>query len=291
MPEHPVFISGIGIVSGVGWNTTEHLDFAGPVTVDIAPDLDEAAQRLNARRMVKYMSSGALLMALAANEALAQVEISGYDPERIGLYAATGLAAGNIEESMAALHASADENGKLDLSRFNREGLAVINPLMSFKVLANMPGCIVSIMHKIKGPNLLFNPFEDQGMNAVFEAHRAIRYGEAEGALLLAGDFPSHPANLTYLRENKLLAPGEVVNSAGVALFLTARPGLALLKNCDVSYTGDGFGDPLAAQFGRTIAAAPLLQLALMARGTDLPGRISAFGQTLTMEVQPCHTA
>ncbi len=290
MPEYPVYISGIGMVSGVGWNVTEHLGFAGPVTVDIAPDLEEAAQRLNARRMVKYMSSGALLMALAANEALAQANISSYDPNRVGLYAATGLAAGNIEESMAALHASADENGKLDLSRFNREGLAVINPLMSFKVLANMPGCIVSIMHKIKGPNLLFNPFEDQGMNAVFEAYRAIRYGEAEGALLLAGDFSSHPANLAYLRENNLLAPGEVVNSAGVALFLSSKSGQTLFKNCDVSYTGEAFVDPLAVRFGRTIAAAPLLQLALMARGVDLPGRISAFGQTLTMEVEPCRT-
>jgi len=50
--------------------------------------------------MLKYMSDAAVLGCLAAREALEDADAkSRFSPERIGLYAGTGLASANINES------------------------------------------------------------------------------------------------------------------------------------------------------------------------------------------------
>ena len=161
-----VYVGAAGLVSAAGNNAEEHLRFNGFSGNNIPLDYQMLSKRLSsARKMVKFMSASAMLMELAAAEALQNVVLSSFDPRSIGLYAATGLAGGNLNESMDALKASCDENG-ISIERFNSNGLKAINPLMSFQVLANIPGCIVSVIHNIKGDNLLFNPFEDQGANA-----------------------------------------------------------------------------------------------------------------------------
>jgi 3-oxoacyl-(acyl-carrier-protein) synthase len=120
-------------------------------TVGALPAFD-AGERLGGRRMLKYMSEAAVLGCIAAREALRQANAARrFAPDRIGLYAGTGLAAAKVADIQATLERSLDETGRFSCRRFGEDGLAATNPLLSFKILANMPACLVSIMEGIRG--------------------------------------------------------------------------------------------------------------------------------------------
>jgi len=75
-----VFIGSAGLVSAAGNNVEEHLHFNG-FSGDNIPLLDYAmlSKRLSsARKAVKFMSCSAILMELAATEALQNVVLSNY---------------------------------------------------------------------------------------------------------------------------------------------------------------------------------------------------------------------
>jgi 3-oxoacyl-(acyl-carrier-protein) synthase len=280
-----VYIGAVGLVSAAGNNVEEHLRFNGFSDNNI-PLLDYStlSKRLSsARKMVKFMSTSAILMELAATEAMQNVAFLKFDLQRIGLYAATGLAGGNLNESMNALKASCDQNG-ISIERFNSNGLKAINPLMSFHVLANIPGCIVSVIHNIKGDNLLFSPFEDQGANALFEGFYAVANLLMDAALVLSGDDPAHPANLAYLKHNKIFSDSDIPNPAGAAVFFTSSPenALARVESMSMEYCdSEEFFDPLCEIFGRTVTSSALMQFILSASAIDCPNTLVANGQRL----------
>ena len=282
-----VYVSSVGLISSAGNNVQEHLQFDGFYYGVPSLDYKMLSKRLSsARKMVKFMSASAILMELAATEALQDVALSDFDPQRIGLYATTGLAGGSLNESMNALKACCDQDG-ISIERFNSDGLKALNPLMSFQVLANIPGCIVSVVHNIKGDNLLFNPFEDQGANALFEGFYAVASGRMDGAIVLSGDDPAHPANLAYLRYNKIFSDSDIPNPTGGAVFLTSSPqnALAEVKSMNLEYGNAEFFDPLCEKFGRTVASSALMQFILTAQKLKYPKRLSANGQTLQWEL------
>lgn len=283
-----VYIAGIGLVSAAGSNVDEHLNFGGFSGHSVSSlDYEALSKRMPAaRKMIKFMSAGAMLMELATTEALRNIALSDFNPEHIGLYAATGLAGGNLTESMNALKACHDSNG-ISIERFNRDGLKALNPLMSFQILANIPGCIVSVIHNIKGDNLLFNPFEDQGANALFEGFHAVASGRMDAALVLSGDDPAHPANLAYLQHNKIFSASDIPNPTGAAIFLSSLPENALVRvgSMSMEYNSTEFYDPLREKFGRTVASSALMQFILTINGMDYPCKLSANGQMLQWRI------
>jgi hypothetical protein len=52
--------------------------------------------------------------------------------------------------------------GRFDPTRFGQAGLRAVSPILSFKILSNMPLCFVSICENIQGPNGIFTPWEGQ---------------------------------------------------------------------------------------------------------------------------------
>ena len=197
-----IVITGIGMVTALGSNTAETVnawkegmplntrtlpelggtDFAA-AKIAVLPDFDPV-ERLSKRRMAKFMSAPALLGCVAAREAMIDAGIADnacFSPERIGLFAATGMAAADIDESIELLRSSLDTVGNFSIRQFGDRGLHAINPLLSFKILANMPGCLVSIMENIRGPNYIFTPWEDQTGAAVIEAMKALECGIIDG--------------------------------------------------------------------------------------------------------------
>lgn len=308
-------ITGIGMITSIGstvaetvnaWNhkaamklrTIPELhgtDFAVARIAEL-PDCDLVG-RLSKRRMAKFMSAPALLGCVAAREALENAGVSDnarFPAERIGLFAATGMAAADIDESIAMLQASLDDHGDFSIRRFGEKGLHAINPLLSFKILANMPGCLVSITESIKGPSYIFTPWEDQAGAAVIEAIEALNNNEVDCAVVVAADIPSHPANLVYLLREKLINPHEIA-APGAACLVLEREDTAIsagltyhkingakLFSCDHDIC-----DPLSSRLGRTIAAAPLILLGLAACGVDISVQLAGCGgQTFTAEVE-----
>lgn len=86
-----------------------------------------------------------------------------YPPADIALFGATGLAGLPVREVAPLLRASAGANGEFDLTRFGQAGLKAVSPILSFKILSNMPFCFVSINENIQGPNGIYTPWEGEG--------------------------------------------------------------------------------------------------------------------------------
>ncbi|MDR0441663.1 MAG: hypothetical protein LBI59_11910 [Candidatus Accumulibacter sp.] len=240
---------------------------------------------LTDRRMRKFMSRHAELAAAVARQALEEADplARGIAPERIGLYAGAGLAAMEMDGSVEFLRKSLDEDGAFSQGAFTGAGLRAIHPLWSFHTLANMPACIVSVLENIRGDNGIYTPWEDQTAFALIEAAFALDRREIDCAVVVASDTPSHPASLVELARADLLPPSEVAASGAACLVLErARTSPASsspprLANLNLTLTDAPPRDPLAPLIGRTVAAAPLLLVALAA-ARQLPCRLSGCG-------------
>lgn len=281
-----VAVTGIGLLTPLGVTAAENLaawragqvapraplpELAGtPLAAAPAalPPAFDAAAMVGNRRMLKYMSPAAVLGCAAAHAALADAGSAGrHAPERTGLYAGSGLAAANLEEVATTVAHSVDEGGRLSLARFGRDGLAATNPLLSFRILPNMPPCLISIIEGLKGPNLILTPWAVQTAAALREAWQAVASGEVDCAVAGAADTPAHPATFVYLRQSGRLRDGEVPASAAAYLVFerataAGRRPYALLRDLRLLPEA-GSSDPLATRIGRCFAAAPAVTLAL----------------------------
>jgi len=256
------------------------------------PIIGDVRSRLGGGRMLKFMSEAGVYGLVAAREAL---ETSGakdrHTAERIGLFAATGLATVNIEEVRATVENSIDEDGAFSCELFGRRGISATNPLLSFRILANMSACIISIAEGIKGPNYIFTPWEGQSGAAIFEACQAVSSGAVDCAVVGASDNPSHPASYLYLKRRGLIDDAEFPSS-GASYLVLERAGpdvmpLAMLHELSLSFAGGAVRDPLSDRLGKMYAAAPPVMLGLMAAGVDIEGVMCGVdGQTLTVGME-----
>ena len=238
-------------------------------------------ERLGDRRMMKFMSDAALIGCVAAREAMEDADAAKrFAPERTGLFSGTGLAAARVREVIPMVENSIGDTGRFSYRLLGERGLAAANPLLSFKVLANMPPCLISVIEQIKGPNFIFAPWEGQTAAALLEAWKAVRSGEVECALAGAADYAGHPATVVYLKQSELISDGEYA-APGAAYLLLERRETAERGECKVygeitvieieSINGCTV-DPLAKRMGRTFAAAPaiLTALAFMTSQSDI---------------------
>jgi len=247
------------------------------------PDFDPA-KRLGSRRMLKYMSRSAMLGCVSAHEAVEDADVRHrYAPERVGLFAGVGLAAAMLDDILPMLNQSIDEDGKFSCRLLGQRGLAVSNPLLSFKILANMPPCLISIIEGAKGPNYIFTPWEGQTAAALLEAWQAVDSGEVDCALVGAAEDAGHPATLVYLRQARLLSECELAGAGAAYVIMeraerAARDGVhmyARILSMSMRYRrSPGFDDPLAERMGRCFAAAPAMLTALACRVPGLDVRI-----------------
>lgn len=287
-----VVITGIGIVSPLGTTAeTSHsgfiasekptlkqiAEFEGTSLEDmrVAPAKEfNARERLGSRKMLKFMSEASVLGNVAAREALTDADVKQrFSPENIGLYAATGLAAADIREVKPVIEASINDDGEFDTRLFGERGLPKTNPLLSFKILANMPPCLVSIQEKIKGPNYIFTPWEGEAGAAILEGYHAVLNGEVDCAVVGGADAPTHPSTLVYLIQSGTVSQNDIAASAASYMVLESEES-ALRDNkriyakvSDVIMVNDAgkFNDPLVSKIGRTFAASAPLNIALAA--------------------------
>jgi 3-oxoacyl-(acyl-carrier-protein) synthase len=146
-------------------------------------------------KMVRLMNRDAQLAVAAARLALENARLTvgdSYAPEEIALFGAAGLAGLPLRDVTALIRNSVSPGKGFDLERFGRQGLRSISPLLSFKVLGNMPVCFVSICENIQGPNCIYTPWEGQGAQAIEAGLRAIQCGDARAALVGGCDVKTH---------------------------------------------------------------------------------------------------
>lgn len=214
-----VAITGIGLVTPLGCNPREILEridrgesafqpLADPCGVSPCPSyapitaFDPTAY-FPENKTLRMMSRDAQLAVVAARRAITDANISPgelYRPEEIALYGATGLSGIAPREISRLVRGAAADDGTLDLERFGSVALRRTRPVLSFKILSNMPICFVSIFENICGPNAVFTPWEGNAAQAISAGVRAIRSGSVPCALVGGCDVKTHTLSIAGLQ-------------------------------------------------------------------------------------------
>ena len=260
------------------------------------PDFDPAPL-VGGRRSLRYMSDAAVLGCIAAREALRDTDsLERHSPEKIGLYASVGQATLDTDEVLPIAEASLDENGSYSHRLLGTLGLQRCNPLLSFKILANMPVCLISILENIKGPSLIFTPWEGQTGAAFLESWHAIKAGRVSGILTGGADAAASSTAFVSLTQRGHLGTGEYPASGAAYLFFENAQSMnkdrhpyAIIKDIRLTPCSSPPDDPLAERMGRSFAAAPAMQLALAAKlGWRSVCITGVDGMRLEIELEPC---
>lgn len=214
-----VAITGIGLVTPLGGEPGEVLErvlsgvsaaqpapFSPPVACrQFAPVTDfDAQQFFPDNKTLRLMNRDAQLAVVAARRAMQDARLvpgEFYPAEEIGLFGATGLSGMAQEEIARLVRDAATPDGAFDVVRFGGETLRHIRPVVSFKILANMPICFVSIFQNLRGPNAVYTPWEGHGAQAVAAGVRAIRTGEIACAVVGGCDVKTHVLSLVSLQQ------------------------------------------------------------------------------------------
>jgi 3-oxoacyl-[acyl-carrier-protein] synthase II len=177
---------GMSTLEFPGSNTFPH-SFCGSVRNFDPSDF------ISQRKMIKLMNREARMAVSAAGLAIHDAGLEGhYSPYRTGLYMGTGLTSGELADLIRLVENSIDENNRFSYQRLGTEALPNCNPLLSFRILTNMPLCYISILFQVKGPNLVFNPWSSHTAQAIGEGMFAIKQGEIDCAIVGGCDSKSH---------------------------------------------------------------------------------------------------
>jgi len=214
-----VVVTGLGLVTPLGCDADTVLDrlLRGEKAIQAAPFAPPLACRLFApvtdfdagryfpdNKNLRLMNRDAQMAVVAARLAMRDAGVVPgelYPAEEIALYGATGLSGMPPAEIGHLVRNAATADGSLDLRRFGDVALRRIRPVLSFKILANMPICFVSIFENLRGPNAVYTPWEGHGAQAIAAGVRAIASGEVPCAVVGGCDVKTHWLSFISLQQ------------------------------------------------------------------------------------------
>ena len=226
MTESSVVISGIGMAVPLGKTPGEILEnlrqnktarqkpafdtgvFDCPFCT-VIPDFD-AERFFPENKTLRLMNRDAQLAVTAAQLAMQDAGVVAdktYRGEDISLFGSTGVASMSIEETASIVQHAIDENGHFNLHRFGAVALKRIRPVLSFKILASMPLCFVSIFQNIRGSNAIYSPWEGNGAHAIAAGIRAIQRGDVPCALIGGCDVKTRELSFINLQQLGIFDP------------------------------------------------------------------------------------
>ena len=120
-----------------------------------------------------------------------------YDPTRFGVYTGSGEGQQDFNRFTEMVLAGLDDDGNLDLNKFIRRGLEILNPIAELEQEPNMPAAHLAAMFDAQGPNVNCLTACAASSQAIGEATEIIRRGEAD--VMLAGGTHTmiHPFGVT----------------------------------------------------------------------------------------------
>ncbi len=215
-----VVITGIGLVTPLGRRPEAILEriqqgdrAARPPAFDSSPydcrvcasvDDFKAEDYFPDNKTLRFMNRDGQMAVVAARLAMKDADVrvdETYSGDDIALFGATGLTGLPAQEITRLVTLSAGADGSLDLARFGGVALKRVRPVLSFKLLANMPICFVSIFENIRGENAIYTPWEGQGALAVAAGIRAIRAKRVPCALVGGCDIKTHEFSFLSLQQ------------------------------------------------------------------------------------------
>jgi 3-oxoacyl-[acyl-carrier-protein] synthase II len=215
-----VVVTGIGLLTPLGRSTDEVLDrIEGGESVISEPSFDtsafacpfcapvtdfDAKHYFPENKTLRLMNRDAQMAVVAAHLAMEDACVKAdetYPAEKIALYGSTGVSSMSITEIGRIIECAAGDDGSLDLKRFGRVALRRVRPVLSFRILANMPICFVSIFENVQGQNAVYTPWEGHGAQAIAAGVRAIRRGDVPCALVGGCDVKTHEFSFINLQQ------------------------------------------------------------------------------------------
>ncbi len=286
MNKRRVFISGVGLVTGLGTGLDElwqgllaGRSTIGPVTAfdasgfpcRIAAALPTAQIKdfvpKSYRKATKVMARDTELAVIAADLAARQAGVATpgthpeegatrtYAAERSSCHIGASLIAAELDELTYALKASA-ASGSFDIHHWGKEGMQNLTPLWMLKYLPNMLACHVTIVHDLQGASNTITCSEASSGLSIGESLRVIQRGDSDCGF--CGGATSRLNPMSLLREvftNRMITDDAIQAgdaTQAVRPFDTAACGTAL---------GDGGGilvleaaDTLTARGGQAMA-------------------------------------
>lgn len=138
---------------------------------------------LKSRKIRKFMGRQDELAVVAAGRALQNAALSGSLGERCGLYVAVGYIPFQRDDIEQLIDASLVDD-QFSMQRFASNAFGAINPLLTFRVLPNMPAFHVSLNFDIQGPYAVSYPGAGQFYVVLEEALAALRTNAIDVALV-----------------------------------------------------------------------------------------------------------
>jgi len=194
LPVRRVFVTGLGMLTGVGANMQQSFQalLAGCSAVTEAPPLvtrwlpkalaacvkDPIDRRLT--RAEASLDRATQLGLLAAREAISDAAFASAaeDKHRVGIYVGIGMAGA---QTLDAFYTSFHER----LPRCEAEGRdpTVVHPLAVPRIMANSTASLLSIENGFQGPTHTYSVACSSSAVAIGEAYRAIQSGRLDAAL------------------------------------------------------------------------------------------------------------
>jgi hypothetical protein len=172
---------------------------------------------LKTRRLDRLSAWALVAASLAIQDA--GIDLATVDRYRVAVIFATGFGCVELTESF---YRSAAENG-----------WSGTDPITFPETLTNAPAAHVALLHGLRGPNITVAGKSFAGESAMIQAASLIRHGQAELAIVLAGDTLTKPVYEWYEAAN-LLSPScynsdLLANATGFVRFVPSEGVAALV--------------------------------------------------------------
>jgi 3-oxoacyl-[acyl-carrier-protein] synthase-1 len=229
--SQPIVITGLGAVCGAGatvdaiWHTlqsgktaTTPLRLPGSTRwprqlVGAVTGVSDTTL-VSERKYHKFLSRTDLLGLYAADVAVKQSGLANHraqlDPsstatfnDRSGVFVGSG--GGTYQNAYDFFPALTEAKG--DLQAFGREIGSCVNPMWLLTRLPNNVLCYIGIRHGFKGTNACVTNQCVGGTLALSEAVAALRYGDADRAVVAGHDMAIEPETLLYYSQLGLMSP------------------------------------------------------------------------------------
>src|SRR5215510_3981546 len=220
-PDHArVVVTGVGAVTPVGNTAHEFWEALVQGRSGVAPitafDATRARPSYAAEvknfvpeqaglppRRLKMMGRQAQLAFAAVHDACADAALMSHDLERtrLGIVLGVGMLNADVAELGRVVHASG-AGDPFDLSAFGRAASSQMFPLWMLRHIPNLAAAHASIWLDAQGPSNTIATGCVAGANAIGEAYRIVRRGEAD--VVLAGGADARVSPLATLRYRDL---------------------------------------------------------------------------------------
>lgn len=182
------------------------------------------------RKQLKLMSREIQLAVAASHLALRD---AGFQPAedrrfRYGISLGAGVLNTDLDEMSGGVRAALDEAGQFDIKKFGDEGIRAMFPLWFLKYLPNMPACHVGMTHGFRGPSNTVTTSSAAGAQAIGEAVRVIRRGDADVMLAGGTDSKINAVGISRFKLLGLLSRRENLPQGGYCPFDENHDGILL---------------------------------------------------------------